>query len=249
MVVLLFTDPQLDAGAAFILPLCAGVWWTGRLVRSRERGRGELAERSRLLAQTREDHARLAVERDRAIIAADLELRGAATAARHGRAGRRAGRREPSRRARRSRASSARGASRSTRCADARGLRSDERDTAPQPTLADLEGCWRGRGSPARRRADRPRRAPRAPGGHRARRLPRGRSTRSRRSRRATVDRAALPDRRARARDPRTAGRRRPAALAAARERVTAHGGSFSRERGADGACVLRSRLPVTAGG
>ena len=74
MVVLLFTDPQLDAGAAFILPLCAGVWWMGRLVRSRSLVAAELAERSRLLAQTREEHARLAVEGDRAIIAADLEL-------------------------------------------------------------------------------------------------------------------------------------------------------------------------------
>ena len=74
MVVLLFTDPQLDAGAAFVLPLCAGVWWMGRLVRSRSLVAAELAERSRLLAQTREDHARLAVEGDRAIIAADLEL-------------------------------------------------------------------------------------------------------------------------------------------------------------------------------
>ena len=35
------------------------------------------------------------------------------------------------------------------------------------------------------------------------------------------------------------------AALAAARERVTAHGGSFSRERGADSACVLHGRLPA----
>ena len=67
MVVLLFTDPQLDTGAAFILPLCAGVWWTGRLVRSRSRVAAELAERSQLLAQTREDQARLAVEGDRAI--------------------------------------------------------------------------------------------------------------------------------------------------------------------------------------
>jgi len=37
------------------------------------------------------------------------------------------------------------------------------------------------------------------------------------------------------------------AALAAARERVAAHGGRFSRERRADGACVLRSRIPVAA--
>jgi hypothetical protein len=34
------------------------------------------------------------------------------------------------------------------------------------------------------------------------------------------------------------------AALAAARERITANGGSFSRERGAGTACVLRGRLP-----
>ena len=46
MVVLLFTDPLLGAGALFILPLCAGVWWAGRLVRSRNRVAAELAERS-----------------------------------------------------------------------------------------------------------------------------------------------------------------------------------------------------------
>ena len=73
MVVLLLTDPQLDSGALFVLPLCAGVWFTGRLVRSRNRVAAELAERSRQLAQTREDSARLAVEIDRAAIAADLE--------------------------------------------------------------------------------------------------------------------------------------------------------------------------------
>jgi signal transduction histidine kinase len=39
------------------------------------------------------------------------------------------------------------------------------------------------------------------------------------------------------------------AALAAARERVAAHGGRFSRERRADGACVLHSRIPVAASG
>ena len=39
------------------------------------------------------------------------------------------------------------------------------------------------------------------------------------------------------------------AALAAARERITAHGGSFSRERGPGRACVLRSRLTVVMAG
>ena len=37
------------------------------------------------------------------------------------------------------------------------------------------------------------------------------------------------------------------AALAAARERVTAHGARFSRERGTDGACVLHGHLPSAA--
>jgi hypothetical protein len=37
------------------------------------------------------------------------------------------------------------------------------------------------------------------------------------------------------------------AALLAARERVTAHGGRFSRERAADGACVLHGHLPSAA--
>src|SRR4051812_40806382 len=40
MVVLLLTDPLLDAGALFILPLTAGVWWIGRLVRRRAAGVG-----------------------------------------------------------------------------------------------------------------------------------------------------------------------------------------------------------------
>src|SRR4051794_25303211 len=72
-VVLLFTDPLLDLGAVFILPLGAGMWWTGRLVRSRERVAAELAERSRRLEEMRGESARLAVAVDRAAIAADLD--------------------------------------------------------------------------------------------------------------------------------------------------------------------------------
>lgn len=37
LVFLLFTDPELDAGALFFVPLCAGVWAAGRVVRSRSR--------------------------------------------------------------------------------------------------------------------------------------------------------------------------------------------------------------------
>jgi len=62
MVVLLLTDPLLDAGALFILPLTAGVWWIGRLVRRRAALAAELRERSEQLARTREESARLAVE-------------------------------------------------------------------------------------------------------------------------------------------------------------------------------------------
>ena len=39
------------------------------------------------------------------------------------------------------------------------------------------------------------------------------------------------------------------AALAAARERVTAHGGSFSRERGATGRASCAACFPVAAAG
>ena len=73
MVVLLLTDPLLDAGALFILPLTAGVWWIGRLVRRRARVAAELAERSERLARTREESARLAVELDRVAIASELD--------------------------------------------------------------------------------------------------------------------------------------------------------------------------------
>ena len=162
MVVLLFTDPQLDTGAAFILPLCAGVWWMGRLVRSRSRVAAELAERSQLLAQTREEHARLAVEGDRATIAADLEL-----AARRplramvALAGAQVdGSPEPAREAFASIERQGRESLNEMRQMLG-ALRSDERDTAPQPTLADLEALLaRARQSGDRRRADGPRRAP-----------------------------------------------------------------------------------------
>ena len=211
MVVLLFTDPQLDAGAAFILPLCAGVWWMGRLVRSRSLVAAELAERSQLLAQTREDHARLAVEGDRAIIAADLEL----AAQRPLRAmvaladAQVDGSSEP---ARETFASIERQGRESLNAMRQMlgALRSDERDTAPQPTLADLEALLaraRQSGLDVELTAS-GERSP-LPAGielaayrvvqHALEALPE-RGDRPRQP--------ALPDRRARARDPRPTGRR-----------------------------------------
>ena len=74
LVFLLFTDPQLDAGAAFVIPLAAGVWGAGRVVRSRDALASELVERSREVEATREQNARTALEVERVRLASDLEL-------------------------------------------------------------------------------------------------------------------------------------------------------------------------------
>jgi signal transduction histidine kinase len=246
MVVLLFTDPLLDAGALFILPLCAGVWWTGRLVRSRGRVAAELAERSERLARTREERAAIAVELERATIAADLEsaarqplqaiveLADAAAA-------------RPEQ-ARETFASiERRGRESLDELRQMLGkLRGDGLDTSPQPALADLDALLaqaREAGAVVELRASGRRRA-----------LPAGIELAGYRMVQHALEALAaidvtlryLPDAleleiRGEIADGGTA----EAALAAARERITAHGGSFSRERGAGGACVLRSRLPV----
>jgi signal transduction histidine kinase len=74
MVFLMFTDPQLDPGAAFILVLAVGAWGAGRLVRSRRAVAGELAARSDELERTREQTAALAVEVERNRLATDLDV-------------------------------------------------------------------------------------------------------------------------------------------------------------------------------
>jgi signal transduction histidine kinase len=259
IVVLLFTDPQLDVGAAFILPLSAGVWWTGRLERSRSRVAAELAERSQRLAETREDTARLAVEGDRAAIAADLEvaaqrpLRAMVELADAGAAQVDGG----PELARETFASIERqGRDSLNEMRQMLGaLRSDERDTAPQPTLADLDTLLA--------RARRSGVAVELTASGERRPLPAGIELAAYRvvqhalealpgTQRGTVhvvlrylsDAIELE-----IRGPLADGNAAEAALAAARERVTAHGGSFSRERGADLACVLRSRLPVAPAG
>jgi signal transduction histidine kinase len=248
LVVLLFTDPLLDAGALFVLPLCAGVWWAGRLVRSRSRLAAELAERSRQLARTREDSARLAVEVDRARIATDLEgaarrpLQAIVDLADVGLA-------QTPDQARATFATIERqGRESLDEMRDMLGrLRGTELETAPQPTLADLEGLL-------------------VPGvelhtsGER-RALPAGIELAGYRMvqhalealaahESATIEIALRYERDAvelEIRGRMAGGNAAEAALAAARERVTAHGGRFSRERRADGGCVLRSRIPVAA--
>jgi signal transduction histidine kinase len=248
LVVLLFTDPLLDAGALFVLPLCAGVWWAGRLVRSRNRLAAELAERSRQLAQTREDSARLAVEVDRARIAIDLEA--AARRPLHAMVELAAGglAQTPDQ----ARATFAtierRGRESLDQMREMLGrLRGSEIETTPQPTLADLEGLLAS--GVELRVSGEPQALPAGIelAGYRmvehalealAAHAP------------ATVDIALRyePDAvELEIRGRVAGGNAAEAALAAARERVTAHGGRFSRERRADGRCVLRSRIPVAA--
>ena len=250
MVVLLFTDPQLGAGGAFVLPLCAGVWWAGRLVRSHGRIAAELAERSQQLARTREENARLAVELDRATIAADLELaarRPLRAMVQLADAG----------------AAQANGHSSETFARIERqgrdsldqlrqmlgSLRNEDLGSAPPPTLADLDGLLADAGAKLEASGER-------------RSLPAGIELAGYRvvqhalhalggQEPVPVEIALryLPDAieleiRGQVADAGVAD----AALAAARERVTAHGGQFIRER-VDGACVLRGRLPVAAAG
>jgi signal transduction histidine kinase len=248
LVVLLFTDPLLDAGALFVLPLGAGVWWAGRLVRSRSRIAAELAEHSRQLAQTRVESARLAAEVDRARIATDLEaaarrpLRAIVGLADSG----------PAQAPDQARATFAtierQGRESLDEMRDMLGrLRGAELGTVPQPTLADLEELLSA-GVELRTSGE-----PRA--------LPAGIELAGYRmvehalealaaSEPATVEialryRADAVELEIRGRM--AGGNAAEAALAAARERVTAHGGRFSRERRADGGCVLRSWIPVAA--
>ena len=254
MVALLLTDPLLDAGAFFILPLCAGVWWAGLLVRSRNRVAGELAEQSQRLARRREERASLAVELDRTRIAAGLEsaagrpLRAMVELAD-------AGGRSVDARPEHARETFAsierRGRESLGEMRQMLGkLRGEELDTSPPPGLADLEALL------ARARAAGAVVELRATGRRRA--LPAGVELAGYRMVQHALEALAvldvtlryLPDVleleiRGVVAEESTA----EAALAAARERITAHGGSFSHERGAGTACVLRSRLPVLMAG
>ena len=74
IVFLTFTDPLVNPGALlFLLPLCAGVWGAGRVVRSRTRLAAQLAARSQALAARREETARLAAEVERTRLTAQLD--------------------------------------------------------------------------------------------------------------------------------------------------------------------------------
>jgi hypothetical protein len=245
MVFLLFTDSQLDAGALFILPLCAGVWGAGRLVRSRSRIAAELADRSQRLVETREETARMAVEVERLRLASDIDV---AARARVSELVRLAAREDvaPSpevfgRIEREGRASL-------NEMRELLGvLRSDERDTSPRPTLAQLEALLeqaRAGGAVVELAVEGERRP-----------LPSGVELAAYRTVQHSLDALGgapvrvclryLPDAlelevRGEAADD-TASE---AALVAARERVGAHGGTFTADHGGR---TLRARLPLVA--
>ena len=74
-----FTDVALDdnggpgAMVVFAFPLCIGTWVAGRAVRSRERVAQQLRQRSLMLERQREETAALAVEVERTRLASDLD--------------------------------------------------------------------------------------------------------------------------------------------------------------------------------
>ncbi len=247
--VLLLTDPVLDDGGAFFLPITAGVWAAGRFARSRMRVAAGLAQRTHDLEQTREATAALAVDIERARLASTLDVAV----------------RERIRSLVERAATAERGEGESIAafhaietegraCLNAMRellgvLRSDRHDMSPRPTLAQLETLLRpdrGRGLVAlgvegRRRA-----------------LPAGVELAAYRMIELALEAFAA------------GGEDGPAhvmlryggtslelevhgslpdgasvgALAAARERVTAHGGSFDTVREGAGRLLVRARLP-----
>jgi signal transduction histidine kinase len=73
MVFLSFTDASIDPVAlVFVLPLCGGVWVAGRLVRERDFLAAALEQRTQQLELRREQTAQVAVEVERARMAAGL---------------------------------------------------------------------------------------------------------------------------------------------------------------------------------
>jgi hypothetical protein len=256
MVFLLFTDPQLDAGALFILPLCAGVWGAGRLVRSRSRIAAELEERSRRLVATREETARMAVEVERLQLATNIDVEARARVNElvelAGRA-RTALREEPNG----SRDAFARieqgGRDSLNQIRELLGvLRSDGRDTSPRPTLAQIEDLLaqaRAGGAVVDLEVEGERRA-----------LPNGVELAAYRTIQHGLDALAnegtapacvrvryMADAlELEVRGAVAAGHASEAALAAARERIDAHGGSFTLDASRR---VLWARLPLPATG
>jgi hypothetical protein len=70
-----FTDPNLDGGVLVALtPMIVGLYWVGRLIKSRTELAADLEERNEQLRRQRERRADLAVQADRARIAEGLDV-------------------------------------------------------------------------------------------------------------------------------------------------------------------------------
>jgi signal transduction histidine kinase len=260
MLFVAFTDVALDDNGGpggmifFSFPLCIGTWIAGRVVRSRERVAEQLRARSLMLERQREETAALAVEVERTRLASDLD---AAARGRVRKLVELAGAAERLDDPEQTFGEIERIARESLN--ELRGLlgvlRSDERGRrAPNPTLAELDTLLaeaRSGGRLVDFDVEGERRA-----------LPRGLEL--------AVYRAvqhALVAVRGDEREPATVqlrylpteldlevrgfpieGGGAAAALAAARERVTAYGGSFDSLSDELARRVLRARLPVTGG-
>jgi signal transduction histidine kinase len=264
MVFIGFTDVVLtdNGGPAgfvvFSFPLCIGVWVAGRVVRSREQVAEELAEKSRLLERRREETAALAVEVERTRLASELD---AATRARVRElielaAGAERSDGTDSTRLRETFARIERIGRESLN--ELRGLlgvlRSDERGKAPRPTLAELDTLL-AEARAGGRLVDFEVEGERRP-------LPSGVelalyravqhalvAIRGDEHEPATVQLRYLPaavD--LEIRGVPIEGSGAVAALAAARERVTAHGGTFASHSDLPARRVLRAHLPVVMG-
>jgi signal transduction histidine kinase len=257
MVFLMFTDPQLDPGAAFILVLGAGAWGAGRLVRSRRAVAGELAARSDELERTREETAAMAVEVERTRLAADLDVAaGGRVRDVVGLAERAANAGEDPERSRAAFAKiEAEGRASLNEMRELLGVLRTDGGTAPRPTLAQLEELLehaRAGGKLVEFDVAGDRRP--LPSAvelaayrmiqHALEALSAGEAGA------ASVQLAYLPDSlelEVTGTTPSGAGAE--AALASARERVTAQGGSFRTEAQGAGRIRLRARLPAVATG
>jgi signal transduction histidine kinase len=264
MVFIGFTDVVLtDTGgpagfAVFFFPLCMGVWIAGRVVRSGEQVAEQLADKSRLLEHQREETSALAVEVERTRLASDLD------AATRGRvrelielaAGAEQSDGTDPRRLRDTFARIEQIGRESLN--ELRGLlgvlRSDERGKAPRPTLAELDTLLaeaRAGGRLVDFEVEGERRP--LPGGvelalYRAVQHALV-AIRGDEHQPATVQLRYLPaaiD--LEVRGVPIEGSGAVAALAAARERVTAHGGTFTSHSDVPSRRVMRAHLPAVMG-
>ena len=258
-----FTDIVLDDNGGpvgmvlFSFPLCTGVWIAGRVVRSREQVAKELAEKSQLLERQREETTALAVEVERTRLASDLDAAARSRVRELIELAATAERSDPERlrdtfgqieRIGRESLNELRGL--------LGVLRSDERGRrSPRPTLAELDTLL-AEARAGGRLIDFEVEGPRRP-------LPSGVelalyravqhalvAVRGDEDEPATVQLRYLPaavDLEVRGFPIEGSGA--AAALAAARERVTAHGGSFTSHSDVPARRVLRAHLPLVAGG